>query len=194
MMRELLTEPDLLDVRFLSTEAFLAWENEQEMRHELIDGLVWAMPGGTRGHSIITSNLGSALHTAVSSTPCEQHGPEYRVRAPTGEIMYPDAWVRCGPLDDRATEAPDPVVVFEVLSPSTRTKDLVRKRRIYRSIPTLRHIGFVEPDRVHVEHLVRPDGGAWSAETLASLDEVMELTAIGVRLPLRSIYERVITG
>jgi Uma2 family endonuclease len=193
-MRERPSEPDLLDLRFLTTEGFLAWEQEQEVRHELIDGMVWAMPGGTIRHGRMITGIVRELGNRLLGGPCLVLSGETRIRSPKGEILYPDVWVRCGANDEDVTEVADPVVAIEVLSPSTRTKDLVRKRRIYQTISTMRHIGFVEPSRVEVEHLCRVADGPWRGETLTALDDLLDLAAIGVRLPLRAIYARVDAG
>jgi hypothetical protein len=78
-------------------------------------------------------------------------------------VTYPDVFVRCGPLADEAIECADPVVVFEVLSPSTRSEDLVRKRWAYQAIPALAHLVYFDAGRVEVEIATRaPDGRWWS--------------------------------
>jgi Uma2 family endonuclease len=192
-MRQLYRDPDVVPPRFVSTEAFLAWEDRQEERHELIDGVAWVMPGGTRRHGRIITNIVGWLHGRLLGGPCEVLSGETRVRAPGGEILYPDVWARCGAGDLDATEIADPVVAIEVLSPGTRDKDLTRKRRVYPTIPTMRHFLFVEPKRIDVEHVACREG-AWQAEALRRLDGRVELTAIRAELPIAEIYRGVIPG
>ena len=109
-------------------QAFIAWENRRKARYELIDGEVRMMAGGSRAHDLVAANLVGALYAALRDKDCDAHGSNLKVVSPAGMVTYPDVFVRCGPLADEAIECHDPVVVFEVLSPSTRSEDLVRKR------------------------------------------------------------------
>ena len=103
-------------------------------------------------------------------------------------VTYPDVFVRRGPLADEAIECQDPVVVFEVLSPSTRSEDLVRKRWGYQAIPTLAHLVYVDAARLRIEIATRASDGRWWSSFLDRLDETLRLEALGVELALREIY------
>ena len=93
--------------------------------------------------------------------------------------MYPDAFVRCGPRDDRRTTTDDPVVVFEVLSEGTVKHDLIRKRLAYESIPGLRRIVYVSVDEMRLDMRVRSADGIWGDETVEGWEAVVELPEIG---------------
>ena len=137
--------------------AFVAWENRRKARYELIGGEVRLMAGGSRAHDVVAGNLLAALHLALRGKDCDVHGSNLKVVSPAGMVTYPDVFVRCGPLADEAIECQDPVVVFEVLSPSTRSEDLVRKRWGYQAIPTLAHLVYVDAARVrHRDRDPRP--------------------------------------
>ena len=97
-------------------------------------------------------------------------------------------FVRCGPLADEAIECQDPVVVFEVLSPSTRSEDLVRKRWGYQAIPTLAHLIYVDAARVRIEIATRAPDGRWWSLFLDRLEETLGLEALGIELAVRAIY------
>ena len=88
----------------LTFEAFLAWEERQPERFELVGGVVRVMAGGTEGHDRIGINIATALRIRLRGAPCSAHGSKLKVvsRA-AGAVMYPDAFVRCGPRDDRRT-------------------------------------------------------------------------------------------
>src|SRR5437016_4225831 len=101
---------------------------------------MWAMAGGTSWHSSICSNLIAALVTALRGTHCRPFNSDLRLAvSPQGLYTYPDAIIVCGAPDLPAPDiVTNPVVIFEVLSPSTASYDRGEKFRQYRSIPTLR--------------------------------------------------------
>ena len=77
-------------------DAYLEWEARQPRRHELVDGQVYAMGGGTAEHDTIGNNLRAALHSQLRGKPCRSHGPDLKVKA-GNDGRYPDALVDCGP-------------------------------------------------------------------------------------------------
>lgn len=176
--RKIPTEPD----------AFIAWENRQKARYELIDGVARMMTGGTLGHDLISLNIAAALRERLRGGSCTVHGSNLKVRSSAASVMYPDAFVRCGPADESVTEIDDPTLVAEVLSPRTKRYDMLAKRRAYFAIPSLRHILLVSPDACHVELETRRDDGTWLLSLHQRLDDVLPLDALGVTLPLVEIY------
>jgi Uma2 family endonuclease len=169
-------------------QAFIAWENRRKARYELIGGEVRLMAGGSRAHDVVAGNVLAALHGALRSRDCDVHGSNLKIVSPAGMVTYPDVFVRCGPLADEAIECRDPLVVFEVLSPSTRSEDLVRKRWGYQAIPTLAHLVYVDAARVRIEIATRAPDARWWSVFLDGLDETLALEALGINLPLREIY------
>lgn len=174
----------------LTFEAFLAWEERQPERFELVGGVVRLMAGGTEGHDRIGINIAAALRIRLRGAPCSAHGSNLKVvsRA-AGAVMYPDAFVRCGPRDDRRTTRDDPVVVFEVLSEGTVKHDLIRKRLAYESIPGLQRIVYVSVDELRLDMRVRSADGVWGDETVEGLEASVRLPEIGIELPMAEIYE-----
>lgn len=177
----------------LSLEGFLEWENRQPERFERVGGVVRLMAGGTLGHDRIGVNAVAALAVRLRGTPCSPHGSNLKVVSPRGDVMYPDAFVRCGPADPRVTQVEDPVLVVEVLSPSTALYDLTRKRLAYQSIPSLKCVLWVHPDRLRVDLMRRREGG-WVDEAVEGPDAAVELAELAVALPLRELYEGVPLG
>ena len=116
------------------------------------------------------------------------HGSNLKIVSPAGMVTYPDVFVRCGPLADEAIECNDPVVVFEVLSPSTRSEDLVRKRWGYQAIPTLAHLVYVDAARLRIEIATRAPDGRWWSLFLDQPVATLDLTVLGVELALHEIY------
>ncbi len=174
----------------LTYESFLAWEERQPERFELVGGVVRLMAGGTEGHDRVGGNVFAALRIRLRGMPCSAHGSNLKVVSrEAGAVMYPDAFVRCGPRDDRRTTTDDPVVVFEVLSEGTVKHDLIRKRLAYESIAGLRRIVYVSVDEARLDMRVRSADGVWGDETVEGLNAVVGLPEIGVELPMTEIYE-----
>jgi Uma2 family endonuclease len=144
--------------------------------------------GGNRARDLVAGNLLTALHVALRGRDCDVHGSNRKVVSPAGMVTYPDVFVRCGPLDDEAIECADPVVVFEALSPSTRSEDLVRKRWAYQAIPTLAHLVYVDAGRVEVEVATRAPDRRWWSVFLHSTEDELPLDALGIRLRLTEMY------
>lgn len=169
-------------------QAFVAWENRRKARYELIGGEVRLIAGGSRAHDLVAGNLLAALHVALRASECDVHGSNLKVVSPAGMVTYPDVFVRCGPLADEAIECQDPVVVFEVLSPSTRSEDLVRKRWAYQAIPSLAHLVSVDAARVAIEIATRTPDGRWWSVFLDRLDATLGLESLNIELAVREIY------
>jgi len=102
-----------------SLEEFLAWEERQPAKYELVDGQPRLMTGVSPGHSLIVTNIAVALRGRLRGSPCRPHGPELRVIAGTGNVRYPDVGVDCGPFERESHNASLSVAVFEVLSRTT---------------------------------------------------------------------------
>jgi Uma2 family endonuclease len=174
----------------LSLAAFLQWEEEQPERFERVSGVVRMMAGGTGDHDQIAINAASALRAALRGKPCFAHGSNLKIVSPLGDVFYPDAFVRCGQPVGRGTTAADPVVVIEVLSEGTARDDLTRKRLAYKTIPSLRVIVYISPDRARIDVLRRQPDGRWDDEdAVEGLDAALALPEIGASLPMAEIYE-----
>lgn len=169
-------------------QAFIAWENKRKARYELIGGEVRLMAGGSRAHDLVAGNILTALHLALRGGDCDVHGSNFKVVSPAGMVTYPDVFVRCGPLADEALECGDPIVVVEVLSPSTRSEDLVRKRWAYQAIQTLAHLVYVDAARIEIEIATRAPDGRWWSVFCNRLTERLHLEALGLDLVLADIY------
>ena len=170
-------------------EGFIAWENARKRRYELLGGEIRMMTGGTVAHNRIMVNVATALHSALRGSTRAVHFSEIKIVSPVGMVTYPDVLVRCGPIDDEATQCDDPVVIVEVLSPSTRSNDLVRKRWAYQAIPSLQHLVYVDPGKVEVELSTRDPGGGWRSIFVADPGDSLRLDALDITLPMAAIYE-----
>lgn len=170
----------------MTVAEFLAWEERQELRWEFDGFAPVAMTGGTEAHEIIKLNLTAALNSRLRGTPCRAYGSNVKIKV-ADRIRYPDAFVVCAPVNPRGTVRDDPVVVFEVLSPSTARTDRVEKMHEYWETLSIKRYVLIEQDAVSATAYAR-DEGRWSGRVLWPGD-VLALAEIGVELPLDELYE-----
>ena len=172
--------------RLLTVAEFLAWDDGTDTRYELVRGRVVAMAPVSPSHSIIASKIAGALERGLKR-PCYV-GVEAGVVTPDrNDTFYEaDVVVSCTPLAPGMTTIPRPVVIFEVLSPSTLEHDRGRKTYDYCRIDSVREIVLVSSEQRHVV-VWRRRGAKWEVENLIG-DAGLELEAVGITVPLTAIY------
>jgi Uma2 family endonuclease len=179
----------------MSIDEYLAWEAQQEEKHELIDGLpvrrrLRMMAGGTVRHALIAMNIGAWLRPRLRSRRCAPYGSDLKVLSPTGAFRYPDVTVDCSPKTGRATFAQDPRVVMEVLSAANDTMAVTRLMHDYQAIETVTAIVFFSQDGAYAQVFARTDKG-WRAEEARGLEVSIDLPGLDLTLPLAEVYEGV---
>ena len=178
---------------FLTPEQYLEIERKAEYRSEYYQGEMFAMAGATREHILLVTNLVGELRQQLRTGPCEVYSNDMRVRvSPGGLYTYPDVIVVCeeprfedGHLDTLL----NPVLIVEVLSPSTEAYDRGRKFQHYRGIDSLAAYLLAASDRVHVDLFLRQPDGRWLLTEATGREEAIELP-FGCRLALRDLYEK----
>ena len=169
---------------------FLEWEERQPLRYEF-DGVgPVAMTGGTAGHADVQRNLAIAVGGRLRGKPCRFYGSDLKFQVAEGHVRYPDGMVVCSPVDRTATIVYDPVVVFEVLSPSTARDDRIVKAREYQATPSVQRYVMLEQDAVGATVYAR-SGNAWTHEILVA-NSILALPEIEVELPLAELYEGIV--
>lgn len=174
----------------MTREEFFAWAEVQDGRYEFDGFQPVPMTGGTLGHSRLIRNINRQLANRLARKSCEALGPEAGVATIGATVRYPDAVVTCTPFSDRDRVIPNPVIVFEVVSPSSVRTDRIVKLREYQAVPTIRRYIIVESDAAAVtvfsrEHLSE----AFSATGLGE-DDSLPLPEIGIEIPVAEIYEK----
>ena len=172
--------------RPMTLEQFLAWEERQPLRHEFDGVQPVAMTGGTAAHAAIQRNLLFSLTGRLRGRPCQPFGSELKLLV-AGRIRYPDAFVVCTPVPPRATVVTEPVVVFEVLSDSTASNDLVVKNAEYRATPSVQRYVVLQQASAAAVVFARK-GEDWVTDLLAGDDAVLRLPEVGIEIPLAEIY------
>ena len=173
----------------MTVDAFLAWEEQREERHEFDGFAPAAMTGGTLAHDRITFNLQKSLDARLEGKPCRPFGPNVKVIV-DGRVRYPDALVVCRPFSLDATVAEEPVIVFEVLSEGSSKTDLIDKNHEYRATASIRR--YVILYQTHKAAVVFARRGEdWLSEVVSGDDAVLDLPEIGIGVPFHEVYANV---
>ena len=184
---------------YLTPEEYLALERKaipdaDTVRSEYLDGEIIAMFGASFTHNLITGNIFAELHTRLKGSGCVVFANEMRVSVPTAEsYFYPDVGVVCEEPrfeDDVFDTLLNPIVIVEVLSPSTEAYDRGDKFAHYRQLQSLQEYVLVSQDKVRIEHYVR-HATQWILTDFQELEQQLPLTSIQCELRLQEIYERV---
>jgi Uma2 family endonuclease len=178
----------------VSPAAYLELERSAEVRHELVDGEIIAMSGGTWEHSLIAQNIGGELRAALRSTPCQVLNSDLRIwiEAPK-RYTYADVVAVCGPprfTDELRDTVVNPTAIFEVLSDSTESYDRGEKFAGYRSLPSLQEYVLVSQKRELVEHFHRQADGTWLLHVYGA-GESVSLPSLGCELKVAEVYLKV---
>ncbi|MAQ16780.1 MAG: hypothetical protein CMN30_18555 [Sandaracinus sp.] len=177
-------------VREMSYAEYLAFEEAAEQKHEYVNGVVYAMAGGTLEHARLAARLGALLGGALAGKPCDVFSSDARVRvAATGRSTYPDATVVCAELvraEDDPEAIANPTVLVEVLSPTTESSDRGEKWAHYQLLPSLHEYVLVSQEERRVEIFRRSGPGEWSYRVVT--DGAVELESLSVSLDLEALY------
>ena len=173
--------------QFISEAEYLAGEKIAEIKHEYIDGEVFAMAGASASHNRISLNVARKFGNHLEGKPCQPYISDMKVKVGT-KYFYPDVLVDCSGLNDDSHVTQSPTLIVEVLSKSTRRTDETIKRIAYTQINTLLEYVLIEQDFVDIEVIRRRNG--WQSEHFYLGDSVT-FEAIGLTLMVEEIYDRV---
>ena len=176
----------------MTREEFFDWAQTQDGRFEFDGFGPVAMVGGTNNHGIITRNLLGQLYVRLRGKRCQSMPAEGGGVATTGNrVRYPEAAVTCSRVPGRERLLPDPVVVFEVISPSTQRVDQVLKLREYHAVPTIKRYVLIEQDGIAVTLHARQGDEPWVTRALVQ-DDILPLPEIGIEIPVAELYDGVV--
>ena len=182
---------------FYTPAEYLALEHEAETKHELVNGEIFAMSGGSPAQSRIAFNLTGQLSMALAGGPCRGYTSDLRVRVPETDLYtYPDLTVVCGEPEFDPNDSYtllNPTLIVEVLSPSTEAWDRGGKFAHYRRISSLQEYLLVSSDRPLLERYLRQGTGGeeWLLTAVDSFQGVLALQSVPVRLALGQVYDDV---
>lgn len=171
---------------------YVALEASSNVKHEFLDGQIYAMAGGTPEHAALAASVIGLLFGQLRGGRCRAHDADLRVRVlATGLATYPDVTVVCGPRErdpDDENAVTNPSLIVEVLSPSTEEYDRGDKFEHYKQIPSLRQYVLVSHREREVEVWTRDDAGAWT-RAISREGQSARLDAVGATIDVRELYD-----
>jgi Uma2 family endonuclease len=177
--------------RHYTLEDYLSVEEMSAVRHEFLDGEIFAMAGGTPEHAALSAAAVVILGRRLEGRSCRPYSADLRIRVvATGLATYADAAVICGdPIRDPAspTHVTNPIVIVEVLSKGTEAYDRGEKRVHYQQIASLREYVLVAQDRREIEVYARSTGGVWQRSVSRAAQNV-ELPSIAIQFAVDELY------
>lgn len=178
--------------------AYFEMEEQAETKSEYYNGEIFAMTGASHRHNVISVNITAALHNRLQDRDCFIYGGDMKIEvAADAHYTYPDVSVVCGKPEfagRRDDTFKNPLVIFEVLSASTRDYDRGSKFKAYRKIPSLQDYFLVDQYTVSVEHFYKDDSGGWHLEEFESRDAALLIRSLSVEIGLGEIYHRLEMG
>lgn len=189
--------------KYYTVEEYLAFEREAFEKHEYIDGEivplhkpfeVTAMADASRRHNLVSGNIFGELRHQLKGKNCEVYINDMRVRLKPNRYGYPDVIVVCSEpefLDDEFDTLTNPIILIEVLSPSTRFKDKTEKLEDFRKLESLKECLLIEQEKMFIEHYIKQTPNQWLLRIYENSDERVTLESIGCEISLSDIYLQV---
>jgi len=181
------------DKPYMAPEDYLEWEAQQEVRHEYLNGEVYAMTGGTLPHNTIAINLTTLLKQPVRRRGCRIFMADVKVQisAVGTPYFYPDVVVTCHPEDKQSTKyLKHPCLIVEVLSPGTEAYDRGEKFAQYRCLESLQEYVLINSEKLSVEIFRLNERHKWEL-TPYTADEIIQFSSIEFECPIELLYEDV---
>lgn len=175
----------------ISVEDYLAGEKISPVRHEFVDGEVYAMAGASDNHNRILRELVTTLSIHLRGSKCEPFFNDIKVRVAHNVYYYPDLLVSCenDPADPYFRN--EPILIVEVISPSTESIDRREKLLFYQQMPSVQEYAVVEQSKMRVEVHRRQPSGSWITYYFTEPSDVVELSSVELTFPLPDLYRQV---
>ena len=178
----------------MSPAEYFEWEPQQTEKHEYWNGQVFSQSGGSRRHSLIVTNLVGVIGNLLKGHPCQAHGSDMRVHMnATGYQAYPDLSVVCPPIEGDSDQViSNPILLAEVLSPSTEDFDRGTKFSHYRTLSSLKEYLVIWQDSPRVEQHTKTAEGFWLLKEFSGIEQSIGLESLdGARVNLCDVYDKV---
>lgn len=193
-MENIVNEP-ALKYNYLTAGEYLEAERNAAGKNELMNGKIITMTGASLKHNRIVSNLIGNINPFLKGKSCEVFPSDMRVNIPTtNSFTYPDLTIVCGKpelLDDEFDNLLNPIVIIEVLSPSTESYDRGNKFFTYQQIPSLKEYILVDSASCTIQTIVKKDDGLWQFETITNPAATLTIHSIGQTILVSDVYDGV---
>jgi len=182
-------------LKYITPEEYLEREVAAEFRSEYYQGEIFALAGGSLNHNQIIGNVYAPLHHNQKHHKCRVAMSDLRLWVEErGLFTYPDIMIICDKpqlYNDRSDTISNPLIIFEVLSESTKNYDRSEKFEFYRSISTFQEYILIDQYKIHIEQFHIGSEGKWVLTEYNDINDVLKLEKIDFQMPLQDIYSRV---
>ncbi|MCD9189117.1 MAG: Uma2 family endonuclease [Pyrinomonadaceae bacterium] len=175
----------------ISVEDYLEGEKISPVKHEFIEGEVYAMAGTTIRHNIIAGEIYARLLVKLADSKCQPFMSDVKVRASAKTFYYPDVMVSCEEINQNSLLCEKPILIVEVVSPSTEHIDRREKLLFYQQMPSVQEYVIVDQKKMNIEVHQRQNDGRWITYFFDEADDEIEFQSVGLTLPITDIYRRV---
>lgn len=182
---------------YYTLEEYFALEKVGDARYEYWDGEIFCMSGGSQEHYALSGNIYFLLRLALRDKPCRTFTGDSPVKTPKlPPYRYPDASVVCGESRFESIHGIDalmnPILIVEVLSPTTELADKEDKRIAYQAIESLQEYVLIAQDKVEVTHYTRK-GDLWFRDVVSALSTSIQLASLASTITLTELYRGVVS-
>jgi Uma2 family endonuclease len=174
----------------MSFEEYLEFEKTSDVRHEFVDGFVFAMAGASNTHNLIAGSVFARTYLTATKAACRAYMNDMKLRTPSDKGYYPDVFVTCDPKDFTTDIKTTACFILEVLSSSTQDVDRDEKWHNYRAMVSLQTYVLVSQKRKFLEVYQKQVDGTWLYEVLEN-EGILSLPCINLQISLEDIYENV---
>lgn len=175
----------------ISVEDYLEGEKISPIKHEYVDGEVYAMFGSSDNHNRIVRNFVVTLTNHLRDSPCEPFFGDIKVQATKKVYYYPDVLISCEETPENPYYRNAPILIIEVVSPSTEHIDRREKLLFYQQMPSVQEYVIVDQKQMKVEVHRRQNDGRCITYFFDETDDEIEFQSVGLTLPITDIYRRV---
>jgi Uma2 family endonuclease len=178
---------------YYSDQEYLQFENQSLSKSEYIDGWIRAMTGASLRHNVVAGNCFLSLGNQLKGSPCRPYNSDTKLRIDQGKskrYYYPDVQVVCRSNEPTSVFQDQPVLIIEVLSPSTRNYDLNEKLEAYLQIPSLECYIVLEQHQP-IATVFRKTNDGFSRQLVQGTDSIIDLPFFNGSLSLADVYEGV---
>lgn len=176
----------------ITVEEYLEGEEVSEIKYEYVGGKVYAMAGTSQNHNRLARNIINALTNHLQDSDCEPYIENIKVRAAEDVFYYPDILVTGKGEFKNKYFCEEPILIVEIVSPSTEQIDRREKLRAYQQMPSVHEYVIIEQEKISVEiHRRQPDG-RWITYFYSHTDTEFTLESVDLTLELAEVYRRVV--
>ncbi len=192
-----LASPPSSQALLYSVKEYLKLERRTGERHEFVNGKIIKMAGGSIKHNLLTVNIIHELKNNLDELDnMYVFGSDQKVYLPEFNVyVYPDAVVICGTpiVSDKDSQAiTNPLVIIEVLSPSTQEYDKIEKFNDYRTLPSFKEYVLISQDKAKVTTYFREENGTWAINDFRNIEDNVFLKSLNISVLMSRIYKRVL--